>query len=438
MGTDIDLRARLRDLADDAPRPGLSGEDLWRAGVRRQRLRRAAAVTGTAVAVAVVVGLTSMLRLPSGPAPAEGPAELGLPRVVEAPAPWSEATSTPGPLSAVSAAIQREPEGPMDSREQLQLFGVSAVDGISRFLDMPGPQVNIDPSAVAISPDGTRVAQVRWVDGDSATTIRGWDVLDTTTGELTRLRVPGMPRLVGMDVYEISFSGDGRHLLTSFSLTGSDDSRGGSLVAWDVETGERHVAEESGHYWLPGPGSGPAGVVWTRGRRVMTFYPEPGETILETLPRQVVEAAYAPDSRRLAYIAHEGDQRPARGRWQLLIAADSRSTPLDLDIEPGQVLGWRDTTHVVVSEYGPREARVVNVETGEWEAFAISQGDDALMTPRYATDLLARPVAEGVEQPDAEDPRFWMNTELQWIAVGMLLGGVLQVWLVVRRRRGRG
>jgi hypothetical protein len=25
---------------------------------------------------------------------------------------------------------------------------------------------------------------------------------------------------------------------------------------------------------------------------------------------------------------------------------------------------------------------------------------------------------------------------VQWIAVGLLLGGLLQVWLVVRRRRG--
>lgn len=36
MSTDTDLRARLRDLADDAPTGGLVGDNLWRSGVRRQ------------------------------------------------------------------------------------------------------------------------------------------------------------------------------------------------------------------------------------------------------------------------------------------------------------------------------------------------------------------------------------------------------------------
>ena len=65
MSTDTDLSARLRDLADDAPHAGLSGEDLWRTGVRRQRLRRAATVAGAACAVALVVGLASVLTLPT-------------------------------------------------------------------------------------------------------------------------------------------------------------------------------------------------------------------------------------------------------------------------------------------------------------------------------------------------------------------------------------
>ncbi len=253
MSTDTDLRARLRDLADDAPHAGLSGDELWTSGVRRQRLRRAATVAGAAVIVAAVVGLTSVLRFPSEPLPAQGPAELGIPRVVLPPDPWSEATAEPGPLAAISVANRRTTDGLTGVRDRLHLFGVSAVDGVSRFLDVPGVRVDTDPGTVALSPDGSQVAVQR---GSRGRTVVGWDVLDTATGELTRLRVPGMAELANAWGYEIAFTGDGRYLRTSFSLTGSEESHADSFVAWDVATGERYVAEDSGHYWLPGRASG--------------------------------------------------------------------------------------------------------------------------------------------------------------------------------------
>jgi len=439
VSTDTDLRARLRDLADAAPHAGLAGDDLWRTGVRRQRLRRAVTVAGTAVAVAVVVGLTSVLRFPTALPPTEGPAELGIPRVVLPPDPWSEPTATPGPLTAVSVALRSEPVGLTETRDPLQLFGISAVDGVARFLDVPGLQININSDTVAISPDGTRVAMFRWV-GEEGAAIRGWDVLDTTTGELTTLRVADQPEIVaGVFGYQIAFTGDGRYLLTSFSLDGSDKDRAKSFVAWDVATGERYVAEGPGRRWAPGVASGPNGVVWTRGRDVLTIDPVTGDRSEISVPQQLVDASFSPDGETLAYIGDAGDRPSSRAPWQFHVReADGVIRTVDVGIEPGQILGWQDATHVVVSQNGPRQARVVDVVSGDWERLVLQQEAGALMFPsRYATDLFARDTVGPAEQPDSGDPRPWMHQEVQWIGIGLLLGGVLQIWLVIRRRRAR-
>ncbi len=430
MNTDTDLRARLRDLADDAPRAGLSGDELWRTGVRRQRLRHAASVTVAAVAVAVVVALTSVVRFPNALPPTQGPAELGLPRLVQPPDPWSEPTADPGPLAAISVANRTEPRGLTGSRDRLQVFGVSAVDGVSRFLDLPGAQVDIDPGAAAISPDGTMVAVVRGVSG--------WDLLDTDTGDLTRLRVPGLPELANARGYDIAFSGDGRFLLTNFSFEGSTDNQDDSFVAWDVETGERYIAEGPGHYWIPGRATGPSGVVWTRQRDVLTLEPGTGDRARISVPQQLVDASLSPDGETLAYVGHAGDRPSSPAPWRFHVRTDDGEIrKFNVGLEPGQILGWRDDTHVVVSRFGPRQARVVDIGTGEWERLTLEQEAGALMTPRYATDLFARDTVGPAEQPDHGDPRPWMHPEVQWIAAGVLLGGVLQGWLVIRRRRDR-
>jgi hypothetical protein len=431
-----DLRERLHALADDAPRGGLAAADVWHSGVRRQRLRRAAVLGSVVGAVALVAGLTTGLPTTQEPAPAEQPAVRGIPRVVQEPDPWSEPTDRPGPLAAVSAALHRTPDGITGSRERLELYGVSAVDGVSRFLDLPSRPVDVDPGGIALSPDGTLLAVTHHTEGERVA-VRGWDLLDTTTGEVTQLRVPGMTDLRGGGTYEIAFSGDGRHLLTHFSLAGSDASRAGSLVAWDVETGSSTVAEPSGHHWLPGPATSPSGVAWNRQRSVFTLDPDRGVVEQVTLPQQLIEASWAPDGETLLYVAHDGETAPATGRWRLWVTPAGAVEPREIELpsQPGQILGWRDPTHAVVSHYGPRKARLVDVESGTWEPLGLS--GSSTMTPRYASDLWALPVADPVDQPAAGDPRPWMNPEVQWIAVGLLLGGALQVWLVVRRRRAR-
>lgn len=444
MTTETELRARLQDLADDAPPGALAGGDVWRSGVRRDRLRRAGAAAGAAVVVALVAGLGALVPWPDGPPPTEDRADPGLPRVVRPPDPWAEPTDRPGPLSALSLAYRRTASGLTGVDQRLVPFGISATDGIARFLDLPGRPRNLDDFSFALSPDGTQMAMTRYSRGFSRTqsreVVRGWDVLELTTGELTRLRLPGRRAISGTFAYPLTFTGDGRYLQTTYALDdagdGADD-RSGALVAWDLVTGKRHVAEGPGHRWVAGSARAPRGVVWTRQRTVHTLDPLTGDRTETVVPHRLVDAAYAPDGATLAYVGHVGERPASRDPRRLHVRSPDGTelTGFDVGTEPGQVLGWRDDDHVVVSDYGPRGARVVDLTTGGWEPLDLQQGHAAMLTPKYATDLLANPIAAAVDQPVVGDPRPWMWTWVRWtLAAALLLGALLAVLL--RRRRG--
>ncbi|GAA1479256.1 hypothetical protein GCM10009623_37020 [Nocardioides aestuarii] len=422
-----DLRERLHDLADHAPTGDLHGDAVWRHGVRRHRLRVAGAVAGTAAVVALVAGLVAVVPSPAPPQPAGQVGSLGIPRDVRPPDPWSEPTRTPGPLSAVSADMHRQPDGLIGHSDRLMLFGVSAVDGRSRFLDLPGRQVNVDSESVALSDDGTLVATVRMQGRRQL----GWDVLDVRTGELTSLRLPGNQSVEQGWGY-LQFTADGRFLVTNLALDGESGETDDSLVAWELASGAPAEVEGPGHYWIPGTAHGPTGVVWTRRRDVHVADPDTGERTSLRLPHQLVDAAYAPDGRRLAYVGTE-QERGTPSPWRLYLTDEAgQESEVALAFEPVQVLGWRDDTHVVVSAYGPRRATVVDVMTGEVERLRL--GAESTMVPVYARGLWSRPVAHPADQPGVGDPRVWMDGWFQAaIAGALLLGAVL---LVRRRRRG--
>lgn len=449
MGTD--LRGRLADLAEEAPASLGTGRDLWRTGLRRHHRRRLAA--GAAVAAAVVaVALTGGAGVlggprPERPLPADTPgSELHLPRTVSAPSPWAPGTGEagpPGPLALLSMAPRNVADGLTGVRRTLGVFGVSAVDGSSVFLDLPGTRTNeetqLGSGTIALSPDGRKVAYVRF--GSAAPRelngahVTGWDVYDAVSGKVVRLRVPDMAEIHGTDAFEIRFSGDSRYLLTNYSPTGSDGSRDDALVAWDVSTGRSTVAEGTGHYWLPEPASVPEGVAWSRDRYIFRFDPLTKERTALSLPREVVTSSFGPDGRALAYVGHRpaGPNQPVP--WYLYAGQTWQGADrVHLDVEPKQILGWRSEHEVVVGNFRDTP-RFVDVRTGASEPVTLHWDRNLMLSPAYAADLWRNPLVDGEKPPAVPDPRWWMR-RLVW-AVGILAAAVLLLAGVRSRRAGR-
>ena len=428
------LHDRLADLAREAP-AGSADPGLWDAGVRRHRRRRAAALAAGAAVVALIGGVGVSVGLGSdidrSVPPADVPfGELHLPRTVYPPSEWANGTAEtgpPGPLAAVSIAARSEPEGWTGVRRGTAVFGVSAVDGTTVFLDLPGAPANFMGSGtLTLSPDGTKVGYDQY----RGRQLVGWSVYDAVTGEVTRLRDPRQEVLRGRDLFEIAFSGDSRYLQTDYSPTGSDGSRDDTFVVWDVETGAPIEAEGAGHYWLPNLGSAPSGIVWSRKNETFTFDPATGVTTTAETPYDVIEWSVAPDGRSSAAVAFG---EATRDPWRLFAGAQQ----LDPDISPDDLLGWRDAHVVVVGSLPDHRISYLDVRTGEQVASDRMgvEGDDndPLMWPVYAADLWANDLVDGVRPPSVGDPRVGPWEVAGWATAAAGLAA-LGAWLVRRRR----
>ena len=235
-----ELQTRMRDLAAAAP-TALPRSDLWTTGLRRQRRRRVTAVLAVAVVVGLVGAAGALVRPPdAAPQPGAVPSEeLHLPRAVFAPSPWAEGTSElgpPGPLAVLAGGERKVRDGLTGARSYTSYYGVSAVAGRARFLDLPiGGRPGEVGSAgkVVLSPDGRKVAYVR--DSEDAegtrTVVHGWAVYDTVTGRTVVLKDPEAPTIRGGEAFEIAFTGDSRYLVTDYSRTRPVTNRTDELVA---------------------------------------------------------------------------------------------------------------------------------------------------------------------------------------------------------------
>jgi hypothetical protein len=440
-----ELQTRMRDLADEAP-TDLPRADLWAAGVRRRRRRRVEVAFAIAVVVACVGAAGALVRPPdAAPQPTAVPAnELHLPRTVYAPSPWAAGTDElgpPGPLAVVTGGERRIRDGLTGYRSYLSYYGVSAVDGSVRFLDLD-LSAGEDPGTVGfagqvvLSPDGTKVGYVRWLPGEAAgdQVVVGWAVYDTVTGKTVVLKDPAAPRPQGDAAFEITFTGDSRYLTTNYSRTRPATNRTDELVAWDVTTGERHVVEPPGEYWLPNMGRGPNGVVWSRHGRTHVVNPVTGSGAFDDVPREVVQATYAPLGYAFAYIGHRkvGKDQPAA--WHLyggVTPGLASGRLLEMDFEPRLFLGWRDAEHVVVSNH-QQQAVVVDVRTGATADVDLTVPRESFPSTIYAADLWGNDLVDGVRPDRVPDPRWDVA-----LGVAGVLGALLLAGLAVRGRRRR-
>lgn len=428
------LHDRLADLAEDAP-AGAPTPDLWAAGLRRGRRVRAAAVAAAVVALVAAVGLGSWLTGPQRQelVPADVPfGDLHLPRTVHEPSPWADGTAevgAPGPLAAVSLAMRNEAEGIWGVREGNAPYGVSAVDGSVVFLDLPDTDyADLGGYALTLSPDGTKVGYTRFGEGNQ---VDGFAVYDTLTGDTRMLDDPQAELIRGMDFFDIRFSGDSRYLQTNYSRSGSNGSRDDQLVVWDVATGEPVEAEGTGFYFLPGLGTAPSGVVWSRGRTTFRFDPATGETTTERSPVEVVEASYGPGGQRVAVIAFGEKQADP---WRLFTGPRADDLhEVATGLVPDTLIGWRDPHHVVLQELPGGRAQVVDLRSGESVTERLKVKGNGMMLPSLAADLWANDLVDGVPPPAADDPRGPWRVG----GVGVGAGLVLLVAGLLWRRRVR-
>ena len=402
---------------------------------------RSRAVAATVAVVALVLGIVAVALTHRGgddSRPGDVPAEaLALPVAVNAPGTWSDDEGTDGPVAALGLSMRTVPEGVSGQQQRLEPFGVSAVDGVAAWIDLPG--IDLESFGLvgrfALSPDGRWIGWSRHREGrrpGGSSPQVGWAVMNTTTGEVRELADPDAPR-VRDAMPDLAFSGDSRYLLTSYETPSSPARRGHQFVAWDVEDGGHAVIEEPGRRWLPNVGSAPTGVVWARGRKVYRYDVPTAARSSRALPHKVVAASWGPDDRAFAYI---GAPDGFSGPWRLYAGrtvnqARGSALQLSAEVDPGQVLGWVDERHVVIGHFRST-VHVVDVVTGDAVEQPMAGYGELGGLPLLAADLWQRPLAPAVSPDGTTDPRGpW-----RWISgglVALLAGGFLVLW----RRRGR-
>lgn len=440
-----DLGRRLHDLAVDAP-PSLPAQGLWDRGVRRHRTRRAAGIVGTFVVVAAIIGGFSLQTADDvrgdGAPPVVSSVEAGhLPRTIHEPSAWSKGTNDAGELGALSvlgASERKRPKGLAGMVAYEGMYGVSAVDGTVRFLDLPTSSNPDMPGMVSLSaslsPDGRKVAFPRydWTAGAiNGRTLIGWTVYDAVTGRIVELADPAVPKM-NDKVIQPAFSSDSRYLLTAYGPEGRYDNVSDSFVAWDVATGARFVVEAPGRYWEPSVGSGPKGIVWSRADKTYAFDPDTGTTTFIRTVNGAASASYAPSGTGFAYVGGKLDPQGINAPWQLYAgpSPDRLQHVRGLSDVQG-ILGWRDPDHVVVA-LTDRHYAVVDVSDRTLVRGAFD-GSVNLSTPMLASDLWANDLVDGVQPPHASDPR---TPGRLAVLAGFLVAGAVFALYRWRRRHG--
>lgn len=400
-----------------------------------------------------LAALAALLVVVAPPVPvhAEGAVPPHLPTRVNAPGPWSSDETVDGPIAAIGIAMRRQPRGLTDDVERLAPFAVSATDGHSYWLRLPG--FSTDDAGlvggVALAPDGRHLGWVRLrpravaaepvpltdpfvdepEDDDLPAPLEGWSVLDTDTGKIRRLTPTGEGALPTLS--ELAFSGDSRYLLTSHVPAGRPDDSVGIFTAWDVRTGRPSVLERPGRRWLPIIGSAPSGVVWARGSEVFRRETLAGPATTLRFPTDVWAASWAPEGSGFAYIAaprkRGGDAVLHVGRD--VAAARTTTVALHPDGPLGRIVGWRDADHVVVDHYR-RDLDVVDVRDGSVRNIDLAGAGKQLNTPAFAADLWSARLQDPAERKGLHDPRsIW-----RW---GAAAGAVVLGVAVLRRIRVR-
>ncbi|MCW2783558.1 MAG: hypothetical protein JWP74_75 [Marmoricola sp.] len=431
-----ELGRRLDELVSDTP--SLPSAGLWDRGRRRHRARQAAGAAAVVLALAAIVGgIHTVGPQPHEAQPVQVPKGTGhFPKTVYAPSPWSGGSArygAPGPLAMFGYADRNRRTGLTGEVQYSSMYGISAITGAVRFLDIPTTNETRRPGAVvvsALSPDGRKVGFERYAgaSGGNGGHMVGWGVYDTVTGNVTDLTDPHAARPVPEAGWPIAFSGNSQYLLTEYTPKAVRTSRSHELVAWNVDSGKPMVIEPARFYWDPNPSTSPDGVSWVQGKLVHVDLLN-GRRFVLAVDHQVSSASYSPDGRQFAYV--DGSH---------LYAAPANDYGVGnlhevvTKAKPNEIIGWRDDTHVVVTGPTDTDYRIVDLADGSVQSVRFA--GQVPVSLQLASSLWANDLVAGTRPPHAEDPRH----ERRWTEVAVVAAAALMALLIVavRRRRRRG
>lgn len=446
MPAPADVADPLGRLASHAPPGGLDPDALWSRGRRRQGRRTVAAL---AAVVALAVGGTAiapdLLARAQRVEPAGSARSMVLPDLIRQPGGWEPAfADVPGRLSAVGVGTR---SGLLGDRNAL--WGVSAVTGQSRWLDLPGALGLAQP---ALSADGRRLAY--WLAttadvealggaGEGAFLADGVAVVDLETGERRTWTVESPS---GLWVSGLAWAGDvlwwsaGEARTTGTALTATGD-----VHAWDLgaDGSAARRTQPEGRVSANGVGAAPDGFVEPSSARRLAVVSGAGtSTVGLRLPEAtrsgavVTQPTISPDGALLAALLSPELDTPDGTSLSLLVgpvgSGEVRLEPV-AGADAQSLVGWRSPTEVVVASVADSDpgrpgralrASAVDVTTGDRGDLLEFSGN----TPEVAADAWAAPVVPAPDAPFAPDPRL--------VGAGVLLLG-LACWQGLRWRRRR-
>lgn len=462
------LRDALHRLADDAPAIDTTESTSGRTWQQARAARRRGIVAVSLAAALVLVGgfLAIGVTVSERPQPAKPPpydeSALAIPNKIWMPSPWTSSTDDKGPLGPLAMIATAPHNDSWFHTDDNAVFGVSAVDGSYRFIDLPSVDLGGSSVAkVALSPDGTKIGY--WLLGNVPSNLKesddvGFAVYNTVTGKVSRHPVPSR---YGVNPAWLTWTGDSGYLVASFAQyapntrAGGGTSRGVPAQAWDVGSGTtREISGVDGET-VPTTGPGDDVVYFESAHTMVTVDVAAGtRTRTGVNGRGYFGGIISPSGRWLVFGAALADggarvfssltggvttdevdlaNRPAGG------TATWRASPLDTHSEATGVVGWLDDSHVLVRVWSTSRSRAMarerlaslDVQSGQLTTQMQLVGRQQVW-PDPAIGLLSRPFRRGQAPPSYQDPRL-----LPGITMGIVAGLLVIIGLGWLYRRGQ-
>lgn len=453
---------RLADRApgvDASPRAAIR---TWETAARQRR--RSIAVTSLVTVLVLVcagaIGWAASALQQPVPAPASGTVAPAIPNALYQPSPWVQSTADSGPIGPLALLDEAPHQTSWTHVDNYALFGVSALTGAYRFIDLPGrfdPESDVSQSYI-LSPDGTQIGY--WLGGHPSdepdvTRVVGFAAYDTVTGKVTTHLVPTDRGLMGE---WLAWSGDSTRLVAAFGQirdAAGNESGPDRSVAW--RPGESGVLPleglGTGLFTIPSTGAAGLYAFHDAGRTLTVVDPSDGRqaSIRVSIPGYF-GAVISPNGTLLAYNertrdgvgSNPGGTQQSRyadlARLPEPAASGSTWAATRLDVRSSRVgiVGWIDDAHLLLTTwtspapYVSPAMRVVSydVRTGS-SAVVLSVRSPSIGIPSIATGLIARPFVERAIPPTPIDPR------KLWVVIAACVLALAMIPLVLFRVRAR-